>query len=593
MSRRIPLLFSVLIMLLATLLGAVAAQDDVPGPGEGGIIVWGNQRGSGNIDPITPLRCSGVDCADMYALIYPAFVGLDPATLSLQPNVPGAVVTGWDVSDDNLEYTFYLRDDMTWSDGTPITAYDVYFGWAAIVNMDLAELSASLGPARQSVVDAEVVDDYTIILRFDTPNCQAINNAALVSPIPAHIYGYEFGADFDWNTISGHEMDYAPAVSGGPFQLTRIEPGTAIYLEPNHTFADPHFGYIVPSGLVYLDVPDYNIMAERLIAGQPGDINYIHEPDALVVPTLEQGGAQVFAAPGTLWHYVSLNVADPSNPQSGVDADGNPIDQGAHPILGDKRTRQALQHAINIEEITEGPLNGLATPMVAGTIPTAYTLHPSLMRRPFDLDEARRLLEEAGWAALGDPLVPGGDGLRIATEANLYAAPGTEFVIDMMNVGDVRNDVSVLLQAQFAVIGVRVDIRVLDFNTMYDNYMGVQIYDTAVAGWRGGIPFNPDQRSFFGAFTDVPSDSSPGFNFGSWYNAEFEELSALIANNPGCDEDVIKEAAWRVQEIMWDEQPYLWLYAFDSVYAAGPDVANFDPYPAQGNWNIDAWFVRQ
>jgi ABC-type transport system substrate-binding protein len=128
---------------------------------------------------------------------------------------------------------------------------------------------------------------------------------------------------------------------------------------------------------------------------------------------------------------------------------------------------------------------------------------------------------------------------------------------------------------------------------MYDNNMGVQTYDTAVAGWSGGIPFNPDQRNFFGANQDVVSDSSPGFNFGSWYNAEFEELAALIANNPGCDEDVILEAAHRVQEIMWDEQPYLWLYAFDSVYAAGPDVANFAPFPAQGVWNIDTWYVRQ
>lgn len=592
---------SILLVALASLMmfagAAVIAQEEVPGPGEGGVIVWGNQRGSANIGPLVPIRCSGVDCADVNNRLYPSFIGLDPATLSLQPGMANSLVIGWEPSEDGSQYTFFLRDDMTWSDGTPITAYDVYFTWAAIQAGDQIGLSSSYGPARADIVDAEVVDETTITLTFSAANCLALNRAALLPPLPGHAYGWEFGEDFDFTILNGHPFDREPEVTAGVFQFSRIEAGTAIYLEADQNYADPIEGYVVPSGMVYLDVPDYNVMAERLLAGQPGDINFMFEPDTGVLPTLEEGGAQVFNAPGTIWHYVALNLADPTNPQPGLDEDGNPIDQGFHPIFGDVRVRQALQYATDIEAIIEGAQNGNATAMVSGTIPSAFTIHPSLERRAFDLDAARALLDEAGWVSTGDPIRAGGDGLRTC-QGCLHAEEGTALRFEVMNIGDSRNDVAIIMQDTFAQIGVDMEVAVLDFNTMYDGRMGTQTFDAAIAGWRGGIPFNADQRNFFGAAVDIPGDGSGeyGFNFGSWYNAEFEELAEYVfagAVADGCDEDLIKEAAWRMQEIMWDDQPYIWLYALNSAYVASPSIANFAPYPAQGVWNIDSWFVRE
>ncbi len=595
MKHLTKFLFVMLTLALAGALAMPAVAQETPGPGEGGVVVWGNQRGSGNIDPLFPLRCSGVDCADINGLMYPGLVGIDVATSGLAPAAEGNLVynslaTSWDISEDGLVWTFYLRDDLKWTDGTPVTATDVQFFWAALQNVDPAETSSSYAPAKQDIIDAVVIDDYTLELTYETANCLALNRASSLSAMPAHYFNYVPGEEFDWTLLVGSEFDKAPPVTSGPFKFSRLEAGTAIYLEANLDYADPVGDYVVPQGLVYLDVPDYNVMAERLVANQPGDVNYMNEPDTAVLPTLQAGNVQLITMPGRLWHYVSLNVADPTNPQPGLDEDGNPIDQGHHPILGDKRVRQALQHAINIDDIINGPMNGNAVPMVSGTIPTAFTIHPTLERRPYDLEAARALLDEAGWISTGDPLVEGGDGLRTC-QGCLYAEEGTEFAIDMVNPGDVRLDDAVLLQAMFAEIGVKVEVIPLDFNAMYDDNLGAQIYDTAVAGWRGSLPFDPDQRSFFGAENDVPSTESAGFNFGSWYNAEFEELSEFILTAPGCPQDEIIAAAQRVQEIMWDEQPYLWLYAFNSIYAAGPNVEGFDPYPNFGSWNMDAWNI--
>ncbi len=596
-----------LVAVLALGAGVAGAQDEAPETeGEGGVIVWGNQRGSSNLGPLVPLRCSGVDCADMNALMYPSFIGLDPSDLSFQPYtednlVENALVTDWTVEEDGTRYVFTMREDMTWSDGEPITSEDIYFSFLAIQNGEDVGLSSSYGPARADISSVEMVDDYTVAVEFEQANCLALNRASLLVPTPAHAYG--FSADdaegFDFTVMNENSLDTEPTVTSGPFQFNRVEPGTGVFLEFNPDYT----GATTPEGLAYIDVPDYNVMATRLLGGQDGDVNYMHEPDNAVLPLLREAGTpQIFEAPGTIWHYVALNVADPSNPQQGLDENGDPIDQGLHPLFGDVAVRQALQHAVDIEQIIASAQNGNATPMVAGTIPSAYTLHPDLERRPFDLDAARDLLEEAGWVEGGDPLVDGGDGQRVCDNC-LYAVEvdpsynGTAFSFEIFNPGDARNDVAVILQETFAQVGVDVEVRPTDFNTMYDGNMGTQTFDAAVAGWRGGIPFNADQRSFFGAQADIADTSGTGeygFNFGSWYNAEFEALSEYIfagAADDGCDEDLIKEAAYDVQEIMYDEQPYLWLYALNSAYVAREDVAGFDPYPSQGIWNIDDWSV--
>lgn len=591
MKRLSRILVLSLVMALAiTALGVVIAQDsELPGPGQGGIIIRGNERGSGNLGSLIWFQCGGVDCADVNGLMWPGLIGLNPETQNYAEGQPGAIAESWAISDDGLTITIKIREGLTWNDGTPITANDVFFGWAALRSGDLAAVSGSYRVAASFVTSAEVIDDYTIAFGFDEANCDAVGNASAMAPLPSHIFGFTGDVDaFDFSSMVNHPYAKEPAVTAGPFNFTRVEPGTAVYLLANQEYKDAYDGFVRPTGFVYLDTPDRNVMVERFLAFQAGDINYLAEPDAVHFPRIEASGAQFLNAPGRIWHYVALNLADPSNPQPGRDEDGNLIDQGQHPLFGNKLVRQALQHAMNINDIIDGPLNGNATAMVAGTIPTAYTLHPNLERRAYDVEAARALLDEAGWISTGEPLVAGGDGLRTCQGCGT-AAEGTPFEFTIMNIGDVRNQVAIILQDQYAEIGVKVNVQVLDFNTMYTDQMGAQIYDAAVAGWRGALPFDPDQRAFFGSDNDILVD---GFNFPSYQNAEVDALFDAIATGD-CSPEAIIANAHRVQEILWDEQPYLWLYAFNSMYAAAPNIANFQPFPSFGAWNIDQWAVLQ
>jgi peptide/nickel transport system substrate-binding protein len=577
-----------LVLALALAITSVVFAQEV-GMGEGGPVIRGNTRGSANLGPLVPIRCSGVDCADPNNVMYPDLLEIDPETLTFVGGGLNALAASWEISEDGLTYTFKLREDKMWNDGTPITANDVYFTWLAMQQGEAIGLSGSYAQSASAIVGAEVIDDHTIAFQFEAPDCEALRYSA-IPVLPPQVYGYEGQADFDWSVMIDHPADDGPTVTSGAFAFERLEPGVAVYLKADGTYAAPDAseGHTIPSQWIYVDTPDENVMIERFLSFTSGDINYVFEPGGGFDQILGSD-AQSFQAPGRIWHYVAMNLADPNNPQNGVDENGNPIDQGHHPLFGDVRVRQALQHAIDIDEIVNGPLAGYGTAMASSTIPTAWTIDPTLERRAFDLDAARQLLDDAGWKATGEPLVEGGDGLRVCDGCQ-YAEAGTEFVFEMMNVGDIRNDVSVILQNQFAKIGVQVDVQVLDFNVMYEERMGGQIYDTAVAGWRGALPFNPDQRSFFGSEFDILVD---GFNYPSYYNAEFEDLMEQVATLPGCDPEARKALAQEGTRLLWEEQPYLWLYARNSLYAAAPNVGNFQPYPDLGGWNIDAWTVTE
>jgi ABC-type transport system substrate-binding protein len=145
----------------------IAAQDEV-GPGEGGVVIRGNTRGSANLGSLIPIRCSGVDCSDVNALMWPSFLALDPATQNYLPDVAGQgqIVNGWEIADDGVTYTYTLREDAFWNDGTQITALDVYFSWLATRQGEAIGLSSSYAAVPQDILAAEIIDDFTIEFTF-------------------------------------------------------------------------------------------------------------------------------------------------------------------------------------------------------------------------------------------------------------------------------------------------------------------------------------------------------------------------------------------------------------------------------------------
>jgi ABC-type transport system substrate-binding protein len=559
------LLFFVLVAALMTAaLPATLAQ----GPGEGGPIIEANSAGSANIGSFNPLRCSGTDCARIASFLFPGLVGVNPETAdfaSVEDYPSTALALRWEVSEDGLEYTFYLRQDATWTDGTPITAQDIKFSFDAIAS---GQIESSLsGYVDAQVTGVEVIDDYTVKFTYAEASCDALSLAGAVSPLPRHVFNE------DISQIAG-DFDRNPSVSSGPFQFGRFDVSNGqIVLLANQNVAGLGEGGVIPEGFIYVDTPDDTVAVEGFIAGES---NFIDSPLRQRREELKANpDIQTFEFPANGWNYVGLNLADPANPQNRFDEEGNEIEQGSHPIFSDVAVRRALQHGINVPEMIETVSLGQGIQMAANEIPSSWALNPDLAPIAYDPAAAAAILDEAGWVLAEGEEVRAKDGVTL--EFGLLVPEGSPNA----------ERIALLIQDRLSEINVRVNLQILDFNTIVGEITG-QTFDAVLLAWSNGYPVNPDISQIFYGEADIVG---AGFNFGSYYNPEMEALNAQARTLPGCDPAARAELYGQVQAILQADQPYLWLYSATDMYAASASVNGFGPFANQPFWNVETWKI--
>ncbi|MEB2288884.1 MAG: ABC transporter substrate-binding protein [Anaerolineae bacterium] len=575
------------IVILATMLAPMTALAQEPG--SGGPVIEGNFGGSVNFGAMNPLRNNDTATIRITALMFPTVIGVSGITQTYglvgDEAVYGALTTGYTVSDDGLVYTFTLRDDATWTDGTPITTKDVKFSFDAIASGAIdAPLYGFFNYVADGnptgVTEIRIIDDYTYEAVFEVAACTALGLGAGFPVVPSHVWNYDGSPDFDFSVLKDHPFDSNPSPAFGPFEFASFNPGEAVAVKATTTWPD---GVVIPSGFIYRDVPDQTVLAEQFLAGET---NFIDGPPVQRRPDI-RAAANVVAVdmPGNSWDYVGLNLADPDNPQPGRDENGNPIDQGHHPIFGDVRVRRALQHAINVEDIVSGAVFGEGSVMASSQIPTSWAKDPNLAPIPYDPDLAAQMLDEAGW-----PLGP--DGVRIC-QGCLYAEEGAPFEFELItNQGNTRREaIGQIIQDQLYDLGINVDFQAIDWQTLLDQTFGAQTFDAYVIGWRQGFPDDPDQIQLFGSANDDPANQSS--NAVSYYNPRFEELSLQASTLPGCDPAERAAIYYEIEKMLQDDQPYLWLFVQNTMYAASTEVAGFSPYPNAPLWNVHTWTIAQ
>jgi peptide/nickel transport system substrate-binding protein len=567
------------ILLLAPMKTAQAQE-----PGSGGVIVAGYQGGTTGLGSLNPLR-SGFNSVTL--LMFPAAVSASPFTQYYarvgDEGVTNALATDWTISKDGLVYTFTLRQDAIWSDGTPITATDVKFSFDAIASgqiesPDYGVYNYDPDTNPFGVKEIVVVDSYTFQAVFKEVNCGALGLAGTFPVVPAHVFGYDGRPDFDFSVIIGHAFDTHPPVVYGPFQLDYLHYGEEIALKPVPTWAD---GPVIHAGIIFRDTSSREDETARFLAGE---LDYIESPRPCMACF-----ADIRAAPdvkavsfsGPYWDHIALNVADPDHPQPGLDADGNLIDQGHHPIFGDVRVRRALQRAIDVQAIIQGAVNGEGTQMVSSLIPTSWAADPDLAPVPYDPARAAQMLDEAGW-----PVGP--DGIRVCRGCK-YALDGTPFEIELVtNEGNTRREaIGTIVEDQLREVGIEVDFQMVDFYTLIANE---QTYDAIIYGWPQIFPDDPDQTWIFDPRSDFPSEQG-SLNATSYYDPEFIRLSEQARTLPGCDPTARADIYHQIERLLQMEQPYLWLEVQNEIYAAHNNVIGFDPQPNMPWWNIHTWRV--
>jgi peptide/nickel transport system substrate-binding protein len=563
--------FVIALVLVFTSTGVnTQAQDS------GGVVIEGNFGG----DPknFNPLILNDTASQRVAGFLFPSLINVDPKTGNWMPGAPGGLTEKWDISEDGLTYTFHLRKNAyKWSDGKPVTAKDYKFAYDAVVSGKVN--SALTGQTQERIASVEAPDDWTVVVKFKDASCTALSDVGFITVVPAHVFAPDF------SDMNDHAFNLNPTVTAGVFNFKEMRPAEQVTLVANPNYPDAEQGKVKPEGFIYKVVPDQTVLVEQFLAGET---NVIDTPPVARREDLRKaqsaGTAQVYNFPGNSWDYVGWNIADPGNPTSAVDEKLNPTnaDQGHHPLFGDVRVRRAMAFATNVDQIIKTAVFGEGTRMASSMIPASWAYDPNLKTIPYDPEQAKKLLDEAGF-----PMGP--DGIRIAKGA-MYAKDGAPFQFTLYtNEGNSRRKaIGTIMQDNLKQIGVQVDFQTIDFNTLLDK-MNAQDYDAFILGWRNGFPDDPDQTNIFTPLGDVVGS---GNNTSSYDNPEVTKLMAEALRVPGCDTAARAAIYHKIQKILQDDQPYMFLFVQNGMYAASSTVEGFSPLPSQLYWNVDTWTVR-
>ena len=162
-----------------------------------------------------------------------------------------------------MTYTFTLRDDITWNDGTPVTAHDYKFTFDALAS---GETSSPRTDVLQSVESVDAVDDTTLVITLKLASCRVIEELDDFGILPQHII--EPQLDGDYAKIDELEYNKNPDVTAGVFNFGALVPDEQTSLIRN----DNHWMSVSPEGYIIRNVPDQLVGIEQFLAGEVNSV---------------------------------------------------------------------------------------------------------------------------------------------------------------------------------------------------------------------------------------------------------------------------------------------------------------------------------
>ena len=495
-------------------------------------------------------------------LMFEGLLRVDPFTGELRPNF----AEGWTVSDDGLTYTFAIRRGLYWSDGQPITAHDFWFTYSALQSGKLDTPNVAKVSSIQKI---EVLNEYAAAVTFAQADCSNLEKLQL-NWLPMHVFTDDAAA-FDFAELATHEFNTRPAVFSGPFVLKEWVRGDRWVQVRNDRYwrGAPHL-----EGIITQVVSGQAAMIKMLRSGE-ADVGSDFKPSYLVEVELEPA-LQIWKFLSDEYDFLAFQLGDPDDPQPRLNPDGTPNEEhGDHPILKDRLVRQAIDYALDRDELIVGARFGQAIPLHANVLPTiSWAYNVDLEPHTHDLEQASRLLDRAGWAMNEATGVrrKNGQPLRL----RLYTNAGNE----------VREMMGALIRDQLGEVGIEVELITVEWNAFLDVLFG-QTFDMVLVSW-SNLGVNPDDARFWSAQSDVPGRGS---NFGSYYSPDVEAKLAQAKSVPRCDLDTRARLYRQIQAQLHEDQPYCWLDVPRRLIAINKRVGGVNPGPWGMWYNVHEWYI--
>jgi peptide/nickel transport system substrate-binding protein len=454
------------------------------------------------------------------------------------------------ISADGTVITMHLRDDIKWSDGEPLTSADFKFTYDMVTNP--ANAVTSVTPY-DLLASLETPDDRTVVMTFKEPYAPWLG-ALWHGLLPQHVLQTVFDAD---GTIDNADWNRKPTVGAGPYVFAEWESGSYARFVANDNYWGPKPKI---DEIFFRFVPDDASQVAALKTGD-GDLGtFISYAD---IPALKDAGVQiftVFSGYNEGW-YMYL---DPKN---------------GHPALQDVNVRKAIAMAFDRQKINDDLLLGLTKPAVTYWDNTPYA-DPSLTAYPFDPEQAKKLLDDAGWVDSN------GDGVRDKDGVDLELTYGT-------TTREIRQDTQAVAQQQLADVGVKLDLSNYDSDIFFSGYAEGGPAATGqldIMEWSDTTQF-PDPEVAYWLCSEIPSADSPsGTNWQAICDPELDQLFQQEAKQ--VDFAARQQTFYKISKMIFDKVYWLGLWQDPDIWAVGSRLQNVKISGATPFFNIAEWDLK-
>ncbi len=466
---------------------------------------------------LDPPNCYESEGIQVIRQVWDGLFEYDPDTLEAKP----ALVEDYDISDDGLVYTFYLRKGINFHSGRELVAEDFVYSWSRVAAQETASyLAYHMAPilgfdALQNGISDTfegviALDDYTLQVTLNYPFADFINTLG-------HVVFYPVARE----DVEEHGDLYTQNINGvGPFKLVEWEHNQHIILEKNEDYwREP----------AYLDGVKYHIMADEntaFLEFQAGNLDFAQIPVGQVNATLAdpEYGEHAIIKPTMMLYFYVMNVEQ-------------------EPFRDNLKLREAISYMIDKENIAEVVGEGVPTPATGIIPPGIPGFQENASGITYNPQRAAQLLEEAGY--------PGGEGLPTLMLG--------------YNIGASHEIIAEAVQADAAELGINIEIEGYEWGTMLEKGQGGEINFYRL-GWQAAYP----TMDYF-LYPLFHSESAD--NFAGYSNPEVDQL---LEEARATLDEAERTAKYReVEKMILNDHAFALIYFYGSRRIIQPYVRDF------------------
>jgi len=452
-------------------------------------------------------------------------------TRNAELQIENDLATGYDLSEDGKVWTVTLRDDVKFSDGTPLTAEDVVFTFQTIVtNGSVVDL--------QVLEKVEATDTYTVVFTLKDPQSTFVNVLTATGIVPKHVYGAEYAEK---------------PIGSGPYRLVQWDKGQQLIVEANPKYYGdkPFFQKVV---FLFLNED------AAFAAARAGDVDVAAIPAAFSkqeIPGMRLEAIKTVDNRGIVFPFVKSGTKTDDGLLIGND------------VTADISIRKAINIAIDRQALIDGVLEGYGSPAYTSVDGLPWW-NPETTFEDANVDEASRILEAAGWKDTDNDSVLEKGSLK--AEFTLYY-PANDVI---------RQSLSIAVADMLKPIGVKVTIE----GEAWEKIEQVMHSNPVMMGWGSHDPlelYNLYSSNYAGV-----EYYNNGFYKNETVDAYLEE--ALYATN----EDEANEFWQKAQYdgttglSAKGDAPWAWLVNIDHLYLVNDklDIGDQKIQPHEHGWPI-------